>query len=300
MLNFVDLSVIIPFYKGNKHINHLLCSLNETQKSANMLFNEIIIVNDSPEEEIKIDKLNKDSLKIKIISNPTNYGIHRSRVEGLKYAISRYVLMIDQDDMLSKTALSIIAKTIKVSKFDMYIFNAYHRKYYTEKMYSDTLNIPLNFPKKIITSLYTQLIIGNQIISPGQVIIRKEAIPKAWYQNILTQNGSDDFLLWLMLYRSKCDITYINIPIYYHVEYGGNFSNNEIKMLQSDYAILEILKRNNFLTKWQQYLFMRKNQYIALRIEHSLRYNLKVIGLYPDMIIIRVLFKCLLSLFKVI
>ena len=295
----LDLSIIIPFYKGNKHINHFLHSLNENQKNANTLFNEIIIVNDSPSENIKIDSSNKDSMNIKILSNPINYGIHRSRVEGLKHATSKYILMIDQDDLLSESALSIITNVINNSEeFDMCIFNAYRRKYLNETMFSDSINIPLNFPERLIKSLYTQLIIGNQIISPGQVIIRKEAIPKEWYENILTQNGSDDFLLWLMMFRVGCNITYVNTPIYYHVEYGKNFSNNEVKMLQSDYAVLEILKKNNFLTKWQQYLLMRKNQYIALRIKHSLKHNLILIGLYPDMIIIRVLFKLLLTLLK--
>ncbi|WP_295632438.1 glycosyltransferase family 2 protein [uncultured Mitsuokella sp.] len=296
-MNTIDLSVIIPFYKGNSHINHLLECLKKNQDNAQREFLEIIIVNDSPSEKVLINECYKGNLQIKILNNIQNTGIHKSRVEGLKAAQGQYVLMIDQDDLLTDTALKHIVQELKKKQCDMYAFNAYHRRY-KGTTYTDELNIPMSFPKRLVISLYTQLVVGNQIISPGQVIIRRKAIPQEWCENILPQNGSDDFLLWLMMFRKKCSIEYMNEPIYYHIEHGGNFSADVLKMMQSDYAVADILAKTDMLTECQKWLFKRKNEYKSLRINRSLKNNIKAKLGHPEIWISERLFRRLFKISK--
>ena len=52
----MDVSVIVPFYKGNKYINNILKMIGENAKNARDIFIELIVVNDSPEIEIKYNK----------------------------------------------------------------------------------------------------------------------------------------------------------------------------------------------------------------------------------------------------
>ena len=45
----MDVSVIVPFYKGNKYINNILRMVKENVANANEIKVEVVVVNDSPE-----------------------------------------------------------------------------------------------------------------------------------------------------------------------------------------------------------------------------------------------------------
>lgn len=52
----MDVSVIVPFYKGNKYINNILRMVKENVANANEITVEVVVVNDSPEIEIQYEK----------------------------------------------------------------------------------------------------------------------------------------------------------------------------------------------------------------------------------------------------
>ena len=52
----MDVSVIVPFYKGNKYINNILRMVIENVANANEITFEVVVVNDSPEIEIQYEK----------------------------------------------------------------------------------------------------------------------------------------------------------------------------------------------------------------------------------------------------
>lgn len=78
----MKISIITPFYKGNKYMENYFKNIKKIKEKNNI---EIIIVNDSPEEKIIINE-DISELKIKIIENEKNYGIHKARVIGLLHA----------------------------------------------------------------------------------------------------------------------------------------------------------------------------------------------------------------------
>ena len=92
-------SIIVPLYHGQKYINNLVSMV---EKNRGVLSNcevelETIFVNDFPSEDISVPT-NKE---IVLHANPNNQGIHASRVNGLKLAPGDYILMLDQDDIIS-------------------------------------------------------------------------------------------------------------------------------------------------------------------------------------------------------
>lgn len=291
MTSFADLSIIIPYYKGNSYINQLLYSLQRNQERAKAQWREVIIVNDSPEEKVQIAARNQQQLNVKLITNSTNYGIHRSRVIGVMHAKGKYILMIDQDDMLTDNALVEIIKAISSQKnLDMYIFNAYNRKCINGRI-MDNLHCPHRYTTWLITSVYINLVIGNQIISPGHVVIKRKFIPFDWRENIIKKNGSDDWFLWLIMYKKQCKAMFFDSAIYYHIDHGENFSNNERKMLQSECEILDILNKQKLLTKCQRWLFERRIRYSYLRTEKKVKNNIKILLFYPDFVLQKSIFK---------
>lgn len=82
----------------------------------------------------------------------------------------------------------------------------------------------------------------NQIVSPGQCLIKKTAIPNEWLEYTTKNNGSDDLLLWvIMLSRGKKFVINKN-PIYTHKYTGANLSDNIPEMRKSSLEIAEYLE----------------------------------------------------------
>ena len=112
----MDVSVIVPFYKGNKYINNILRMVKENVANANEITVEVVVVNDSPEIEIQYEKDLVDGYFLNIVRHKKNMGIQQARITGINVAQGKYVLMLDQDD-------EIIPNTIK-TQFDLIGDNA--------------------------------------------------------------------------------------------------------------------------------------------------------------------------------
>ena len=112
----MDVSVIIPIYKGNGYIESLLNKIEKNYQESQKEI-EVIFVNDYPDEEIIVGS--QHDFPIRIINNEMNQGIHQTRINGLKKAIGKYILFLDQDDEISdffiKSQLEHIGDAIYVS-----------------------------------------------------------------------------------------------------------------------------------------------------------------------------------------
>lgn len=97
----IDISVVVPFYKGNAYINELVENVTRTaltlshQWGASM---EILIVNDSP--WVPVELTAQTHLPVRILPNEKNLGIHGSRIHGIREARGEYIQLLDQDDLL--------------------------------------------------------------------------------------------------------------------------------------------------------------------------------------------------------
>ena len=76
---------------------------------------------------------------------------------------------------------------------------------------------------------------GNKIVSPGQVLIRKDIIPKIWMKCHMKNNGADDFLLWILLFEQKhINVVYNPKAIYYHCYSQDSVSHRSNLMRRSE------------------------------------------------------------------
>lgn len=115
----MKISVIIPVYNVEKYLN---CCLDSVIKQ-NYQNIEIIIVDDgSVDESGKIiqEYAQKDN-RIKVITQ-RNLGLSIARNNGLNIATGEYILFLDSDDYLEKTALSILVSQVKKSRVDILVF----------------------------------------------------------------------------------------------------------------------------------------------------------------------------------
>ena len=188
----MDVSVIVPFYKGNKYINNILRMVKENVANANEITVEVVVVNDSPEIEIQYEKDLVDGYFLNIVRHKKNMGIQQARITGINVAQGKYVLMLDQDD-------EIIPNTIK-TQFDLIGDNAaILSNGYSEN--SDGIRIELYKNKKqmsVVNNFSYYFYFGNMIASPGLCLIQREKIPSLWINHVMKINGADDWLLWVL------------------------------------------------------------------------------------------------------
>ena len=241
----VLISFVIPFYHGNQYIKELINCLSQINqlimdKTGKSI--ELILVNDSPEIEVKYDE--KADFSVEILNNPCNLGIQASRINGLQSACGEWINFLDQDDLLFPEKYESYLKYM--DQADVIISNGYYERDGEKQRIYRNIRIQNYYIQK------EQLIrIRNLIPSPGESLIRKDCIPIVWKENVLDINGADDWMLWLLLHTAHA--RFISNPeiLYIHrATDQGNLSNNYEKMYESCQNMLSVLKRDSNFDKY--------------------------------------------------
>jgi hypothetical protein len=99
-----------------------------------------------------------------------------------------------------------------------------------------------DFHKGKVGDYKTYLTVGTQIISPGQCLIPRSAIPDVWCERICKKNGADDYYLWILLLANKVPFIVLDEPLYIHKYTGENLSEDTKKTDASTYEFLDYLE----------------------------------------------------------
>lgn len=276
----MDISVIIPFYKGKKYLEYLLDILDKNNNLIDEKM-EVIFVNDYPEEQLVIN--NSYNFDVHVINNEVNVGIHHSRVNGLHQAKGKYILFLDQDDEI--TAECIKSQLEHIGNADLCIANGIMESdkeshlIYKNKRSQDYLKKQIGFIK-----------VRDLIVSPGQCLIKKESIPEFWKYHFLTVNCADDYMLFLLMIDKKCEFA-VNYDILYTHRYTGiNISNDIHQNYKSNMAMLDLIKDE--LNNIDFSLLKRTIQYkYDMKLHGKIKPSIKNIDLFIYNTIYQILWK---------
>lgn len=255
-------SVIVPFYKGNKYIFDLCSSIEKNvnylkEKQSDCLI-ECIIVNDSPDVNVILPDVDFN-FKIQVVYHEKNAGIQQARVTGLEYAKGDYIVFLDQDDELLNYA--IFEEINNIDNADVLICNALieNEKHETHKLYST------NGMQKNALTLNAYIFGHNRIVSPGHCMIKKTSIPIEWKQNIMEVNGSDDLFLWILMFSKGSIFKPDSKPVYIHKNTGENLSAASNAMTQSSLSMVKYLSQIDYV-----------NDYIVKSLERDRAFFIKL------------------------
>ena len=232
------ISVITPFYKGNKYLPKYFECLKKNKEKLQCEL-EVILVNDSPDEAVDVSEC--ENLDVKITTLEINSGIHFARIAGLNVASGEYVMFLDQDDLLTDDALNKLITKAQQTEADLVISNAI-----LEQKEGSVIWYRTDYHKKVIWDKNTYLKVGNQIMSPGQCLIKKSKIPDKWSENILKNNCCDDYYLWLLMIETA-EAEYIDEPLYVHSYTGSNVSADIEITYVSSMEMIHYLRRDESL-----------------------------------------------------
>lgn len=231
------ISVVIPFYKGNRYIGELLENLQQVntavQKACGAAL-EVIIVNDSPDVEAVYTP--PAGLSVTLVPNPKNMGIHASRINGIRHAKGQWIQMLDQDDLLIPENYP--GQLLAAKNADIVVGNCFY--YYGEE--KTALYANLSVMKYLITE-NRFLNIRNLIASPGHCLIRKSVISPYWLENPMVVNGSDDYYLWALQFQANSRFALNSDAVYIHRNSTeGNLSFDLKKMHSSNEEMCALLE----------------------------------------------------------
>ena len=235
-------SVIVPLYKGEKYVDSIINSINKNCEiiDGNNEDVELIFVNDYPEEKINVDK-SAYKINVIIIEHKINCGIQQARLTGLSIARGEYVLFLDQDDLIADNYIS--RQLSCIGDADVAVANGY-RSYEDHEVELYKRNAIGRWVGNMDMFLYGTCI----IFSPGQCLIKKSSIPSIWSDMILDKNGSDDYLLWLLMLKNNCKFIYNHERLYFHNEHAKNFSSSTDSMLQAFEDVVKKIEKSTFFS----------------------------------------------------
>lgn len=261
----IEISVIVPLFHGKNYIVSIIKQISKCVQIAQIGW-ELIFVNDAPDENLDyFTRVYCDN--IKFIKNKYNIGIHASRIRGLQEAKGKYILFLDQDDLIAPEYFYSQLQCIEDADFCVCRLKNGTKEHYTNSFKME----------EVITK---DFMMNNwcSIVSPGQVLLKKSSIPEIWENNILKNNGADDYFLWLAMFGTKRKVKINNEILFCHRVTGFNTSSDTNLMMDSEIEMLEILKKAAFYSEEEKYKL--ENLKTSLRRIHLKQLDNIVVAYY--------------------
>lgn len=239
----MNVSVIVPIYHGEQYVTAILEQIKRNAEYAPNHKLELLLYNDCPEECIRVDE-GAYAFAVRVVNADRNAGIHGARVNALKQAVGEYILFLDQDDVIRDNYIE--SQCQKIGDADAVVCRLINGK---RMHYTDSFRF-----EEVITK---EFMLKNwcPIVSPGQVLLRKEAVPDIWKENILENNGADDYFLWLCMMAEEKRFALNQEVLFEHVITGHNTSENTNLMMDSEEEMIRILEREAVFGERDQTMF---------------------------------------------
>ena len=221
------ISIIVPIYRGGKYIDGMIAQIEDCAAECDSVCAlELLFVNDDPSEQVGNPA--SGMMEIRVIETERNRGIHGARVRGLEQCTGDYVLFLDQDDRIRPGYF--VSQLACLGQADAVVCKLLHegRQFYDTRM-------PF---ERVITRDFI-ISVRNSIISPGQVLIRRDKIPAVWKNTRLSNNGADDWLLWLCMLGAGAELALNPEILFEHVVEGENESINAVHMMASEQEVYD-------------------------------------------------------------
>ena len=220
------ISVIIPFYHGEKYIENCLDSIRKQNYPAL----EVLVVDDGSGEEsreIVAEYGKKYSMNITIIPQE-NQGQGAARNTGMREAGGKYLCFVDQDDTLAEGILEKMADRAEKEKAD--IVSAGYRRVTTEGKVKQEIHL-----KDTRWSQY-------RVITPWSKLYLREFIEAHKISFLPVVLGEDIYFL-IQAYAHGPKVAFLKDIGYNWLDNAVSVSNTEHKKLTAETSLLNLYDR---------------------------------------------------------
>lgn len=211
------ISVIIPAYNASKTIYKTLDSLLEQTRSD---FEVLIIDDGSVDNTYDVCTAYTKEKNFKVIKHK-NKGVSAARNLGINNANGDYLLFMDADDFISKSAINEIYKHLEEKNDSDIVFFNYCIKNQNEE-------IPVSYLGELVKDkIITNIMKGDVRGFVWNKVFRKSFIQKnnLFFSENLKYCEDEEFLLDSIWLSNK--ISYLNAHLYYYVQHENSFTNQK-------------------------------------------------------------------------
>lgn len=159
----VQLSVIIPMYRGKEYIQQAVESVLPVSCSK-----EILIVDDgSPDDSMDFCRSLWAEHKEIVLLQKENGGIVETRNYGIDRARGKYLLFMDQDDLSVPATVEMAVETAEQTHADMVMFS-------TQRLYEDGNRLPCDTvlqPGLLETAAIKTELLDQMLMNTGNTVV---------------------------------------------------------------------------------------------------------------------------------
>ena len=261
----LQLSIVITVYQGRKFIEQTLESVSASLDRSSLAA-EIIVVNDSPEEDLSF--LSKKYPEIIFLNNEKNLGVAKSRNRGRKAARGEFIHFVDYDDWVSKGFYHALEKEIGDGA-DLVLFNVVqHAGNEAQPFYRSLFSFYFPF----LTGK-SMLRYGSMIRTIGQLVFKNKMMDPL----IETEaRGGDDYFLYIDLFNKRRGkrYCYVKEPLFNYRIHENNLSKRA-DFLKSNLQCFEIFaERYPEFRRFRKYLYTKRVGNILAKVTGKILRNL--------------------------
>lgn len=212
------LSIIANTYNCESYLKQCL----ESIKSQLSIESELIVIDDSSTDNtFKIIEKELCDLSNCSYYSINHSGISNSRNFGLEKAKGNYIMFVDGDDYIIENSLNKIIEYLKLSNFDLTLFNTV--KYFDSRNYFEIEKLSLQSGQ----CLSEQDLINNKVCArPWRFIYKRNVLKNnsiLFPENLVYE---DEEWVPKVIYYSKC-INFLNEYVYVYRKRKGSITDNK-------------------------------------------------------------------------
>lgn len=235
--------VVIPVYFGQRFLPDALNGVRAQDFSGHI---EVVVVEDGTPAEARCQAIaGQYGVEYRLLEN--NRGVFAARLAGAEMFSHPYLAFLDQDDVWAPSFLRrMIAALERDLDLGFVACNARvvspqgSRALYRERRPS--LCLP-------------DLKVANQLVSPSQTVIRRQAYEKARLTPDLSAPGADDWLMWLAILASGYRAGYLSETLVDYRDHDGGAHHQQALMRKSEEYVVDVWFPRLGFTRWDQRLF---------------------------------------------
>lgn len=246
MNNSPLISVIMPAYDAEKTLAQAVQSVI-SQTYCNW---ELLIIDDCSKDNTYalMQKLQRNSSKIKILKNNQNSGVSESRNKGVQVASGSWIAFLDSDDIWAPNKLEKQVKLLTRNKEAAVLFTGSAFMNADGEMSEYKLSVP-----KAIT--YRQLLKQN-LISCSSVMVKADVIRQF---PMKYDDMHEDYAVWLQILKQGYIACGINEPLLIYRLSTNSKSSNKKKAALMTYKVYRYLGLNHIQAMYYFVWYAFKN-----------------------------------------
>lgn len=284
-----SISIIIP---TKQRLDALIVLINSIKIQKNVKIKQLIIVDQSNENNEKIIKKSLEDYEIELvyIHNTKITGLTQARNTGIKYVTGDYVFMFDDDLELFDNFIEVMVE--KMNKYpDLFgLCGLQHLKKEKSKLYLLIRNFTrlgafnINFPKKIRHKYKDDNIVLMRKISGGITVYRKEVFDKFLFdENLIKYSLGEDYDFSFRVsqehYLGKCS----DAVAYHHHNTSGRLNLRktfDARVCFFSYFYNKNIKNGKYKFKWLSYVLLMTGIFMNALVLSLLKVNLAALKGY--------------------